>query len=63
MGPLFQILIIQSRYVTWFSSVPPPITVAARSKVLSVTDRSNVAIVGSSPTKGMDVRVYSVLVL
>jgi hypothetical protein len=42
-----------------------PITVAARSKASTVFARSNAGIVGSNPTKGMDicVCVYSVFVL
>jgi hypothetical protein len=40
-----------------------PITVAARSKTRNVFTRSNTGIVGSNPTHGMDVCVYSVFVL
>jgi hypothetical protein len=40
-----------------------PITVAARSKAWTVFARSNAGIVGSNPTRGMDVCVYSVFVL
>jgi hypothetical protein len=39
------------------------IRVAARSKAWTVFDRSNTGIVGSNPTQGMDVCVYSVFVL
>jgi hypothetical protein len=41
----------------------PPITVAARSKAWTVFVRSNTGIVGSNPTRGIDVCVYSVFVL
>jgi hypothetical protein len=42
-----------------------PITVAARSEVWTVSARLNAAIMGSSPTQGIDVCVcvYSVFVL
>jgi hypothetical protein len=40
-----------------------PITVAARSKARTVFARSNAGIVGSNPTRGMHVCVYSVFVL
>jgi hypothetical protein len=40
-----------------------PIIVAARSKTLTAFARSNAGIVGSNPTQGMDVCVYSVFVL
>jgi hypothetical protein len=40
-----------------------PITVAARSNAWNVFARSNTGIVGSNPTQGMDVCVYSVFVL
>jgi hypothetical protein len=40
-----------------------PITVAARYRALTVFARSNAGIVGSNPTRGMDVCVYSVFVL
>jgi hypothetical protein len=40
-----------------------PITVVARSKAWNVFARSNTGIVGSNPTKGMDVCVYFVFVL
>jgi hypothetical protein len=42
-----------------------PITVAARSKALTVFARSNIGIVGSNSTQGMDVCVcdYSEFVL
>jgi hypothetical protein len=40
-----------------------PITVAARSKALTAFARSNAGIVGSYPTRGKDVCVYSVFVL
>jgi hypothetical protein len=42
-----------------------PITVATRSKVLTVFARSNAGIMGSNPTQDMDVCVcvYSVIVL
>jgi hypothetical protein len=39
-----------------------PISVAARSRALNVFARSNAGIVGSNPTQGMDVCVYSELV-
>jgi hypothetical protein len=39
-----------------------PITVAARPKAWNVFARSNTGIVGSNPTEGMDVYVYSVFV-
>jgi hypothetical protein len=42
-----------------------PITVAARSKPWAVFARSNIGIVGSNPTRGMDVCIvcfYSVFV-
>jgi hypothetical protein len=35
-----------------------PITMAERSKTLTVFARSNAGIVGSNPTQGMDVCVY-----
>jgi hypothetical protein len=40
-----------------------PITVAACSKARTVFARSNTGIVGSNPTRDMDVCVYSVFVL
>jgi hypothetical protein len=40
-----------------------PITVAARSKAWTVFARSYPGIVGSNPSRGIDVSVYSVLVL
>jgi hypothetical protein len=40
-----------------------PITVAAPSKARTVFARSNAVIVGSNPTQGVDVCVYSVFVL
>jgi hypothetical protein len=40
-----------------------PITVAARSKALNVFARSNTGVVGSNPTQGTDVCVYSLFVL
>jgi hypothetical protein len=40
-----------------------PITVTARSKTIKVFGRSNIWIVGSNPTQGMNVCVYSVFVL
>jgi hypothetical protein len=40
-----------------------PVTVDARSKASSVFARSNAGIVGSNPTRGMDVCVYSMFVL
>jgi hypothetical protein len=44
-------------------NVKEPITVTARSKAWDVFTRSNTGIVGSNPTQGMDVCVYSVFVL
>jgi hypothetical protein len=40
-----------------------PITVAARSKACHVVARSNARVMGSYPSQGMDVCVYSVFVL
>jgi hypothetical protein len=40
-----------------------PITVAAPSKARNAFTRSNIGIVGSNPTRGMDVCVHSVSVL
>jgi hypothetical protein len=40
-----------------------PITVASRSKVWIIFAHSNTEIVGSNPTQGMDVCVYSVFML
>jgi hypothetical protein len=40
-----------------------PIKMAARSKAWSVFARSNAVIVGSNPTRGMNVGVYSMFVL
>jgi hypothetical protein len=40
----------------------PPITVAARSKVWTVFARSNAGIVGSNPTRGLDVCVCVLIV-
>jgi hypothetical protein len=40
-----------------------PITVAALSKTWTVFARSNTGIVGSNPTRGVDICVYSVFVL
>jgi hypothetical protein len=47
----------------WLVIDPVPITVAAQSKVLTVFARWNAGIVGSNPTRGMDVGVYSVFML
>jgi hypothetical protein len=41
----------------------PPITVAALSKAWNVFARSNIGIVVSNPTQGMDVCFYFVFVL
>jgi hypothetical protein len=46
-----------------FSYCASPIAVVARSKVRNVFTRSNTGIIGSNPTLGMDVCVYSVFVL
>jgi hypothetical protein len=43
--------------------LPAPITVASRSNTSTVFARSNTGIVGSNPTQGIDVCVYSVFVL
>jgi hypothetical protein len=39
-----------------------PTTVAAQSKAWNIFAQSNAGIVGSNPTQGMDVCVYSVFV-
>jgi hypothetical protein len=40
-----------------------PITAASRFKAWTVFARSNTAVVGSNPTRGMDICVYSFFVL
>jgi hypothetical protein len=50
-----------SRYIVIFK-FHSPIVVAARSKARTVFARSNTEIVGSNPTRGMDVCVCSVCV-
>jgi hypothetical protein len=44
-------------------NIKMPITETSRSKAWTVFARSNTGIVGSNPTQGMDVCVYSVFVL
>jgi hypothetical protein len=65
---IFTILCLKnSRVCSWFSfySVWVQITAAARFKSWTVFDRSNTGVVGSNPTRGVDVymRLFSVYVV